>query len=99
LIHGIAHLDNGGVVQVLGYEKNGDIILEVIDNGIGMTREKIDAIFNGEKDSDMGYGIKNVHERIQLYFGDTYGLEIISEVNFGTKIKIKIPKNYLKGEI
>ncbi|WP_070000621.1 sensor histidine kinase [Cellulosilyticum sp. I15G10I2] len=98
LIHGIAHLDEYGYVQILGYEKGEDIILEVIDNGIGMTREKIDAIFKGEQDSEMGYGIKNVHERIQLYFGNVYGLVISSEVNVGTKVKISVPKAYSKGE-
>ena len=80
------------MVSIKVYEKNNDIIFEIIDNGIGMNKKRINEVFQEDIEKKKGYGIKNVHERIKLYFGDQYGLSIDSKIGKGTIVKIKIPK-------
>lgn len=73
---------------------NEDIYIEIRDNGLGMTPEKVAGLFSGEISSGTkgsGIGLKNVHQRIQLYYGSAYGLEIESELDVGTTVRIHLP--------
>ena len=65
------------------------LLLEVEDDGCGMTSEQVETLLSSE--SKAGYGIKNVHERVQLTYGHNYGVTIFSQVGYGTKIIIKLP--------
>lgn len=91
LYHGIAELDGGGRIRIRGAEVDGVIIFEVSDNGVGMTPEKIREIFRESRDQG-GYGLKNVDERIRLYFGEGYGITIESEPGRGTRVRVRLPK-------
>ena len=59
-----------------------------MDNGIGIPEEKISSLTQTQSD---GYGLKNVHERLKLTYGETYGLTIHSIVNESTMITFTIP--------
>ncbi len=63
--------------------------LVVEDNGIGMSEETLAAIRGGTHQG--GIGINNVHNRIRLYYGEAYGLDIDSESGVGTRISLRIP--------
>ncbi|MDU3348825.1 MAG: HAMP domain-containing sensor histidine kinase, partial [Clostridium sp.] len=68
--------------------------IDIIDNGLGMPQEVADKLLtneNGVQKKGSGIGLRNVHERIKLYFGDSYGLEIYSEPDEGTTIRIHMP--------
>ncbi|WP_168120908.1 sensor histidine kinase [Paenibacillus sp. HB172176] len=65
------------------------LCLEVEDDGCGMSSDKVEALLSSQ--SKAGYGIKNVHERIQLAYGQTYGVTIQSQAGLGTKISIMLP--------
>ena len=65
-------------------------MIEVIDNGVGMANSE--TTINEKKYHFSGIGINNVHERIQLLYGEEYGIEVYSEVGEGTSIIIKLPK-------
>ncbi|RED63049.1 sensor histidine kinase [Cohnella lupini] len=65
------------------------LLLEVEDDGCGMSSEQVEALLSSE--SKAGYGIKNVHERVQLAYGQNYGVAIHSQVGLGTKITITLP--------
>lgn len=70
--------------------RNGNfIIIEIIDNGIGMEVTDINKI--KRKKLKGGIGIKNVDERIKLIYGEEFGVKIVSEKDYGTIISIKIP--------
>jgi len=101
LIHGIADLGENGAIEVTGRELDSDIVFTICDNGAGMSDAKIASIFLNDTDTEKGYGIKNVHERIKLFFGEKYGLSITSQEGRGTKVEIRIPKiiNFNGGNI
>ena len=69
------------------------ILFEIRDNGVGMSEETLKSILSGQVKSEKGSGVglRNVHERIQLYFGMEYGVSVESELEEGTVVKITIP--------
>lgn len=81
-----------GEILIEVREKDGDIIMAVADNGIGMSKEQCEAIWKTDTNSKSGIGIKNVNDRIRIYFGEKYGLNIISELDEGTRVEIRMPK-------
>ncbi len=98
LYHGIAELDKPGEIAVTGAEVDGEFVFEVSDNGVGMTVEKIQEVFRDDNGSQGGYGLKNVDERIKLYFGEDYGITIKSEPGKGTRVRVRIPKYHEGNE-
>lgn len=84
-----------GEIKINGYEKNGDIYIDVTDNGLGMPAEMVDQLLSDNakiKRRGSGIGLRNIHQRITLYFGEEYGLSIFSEPDEGTTIQIHLPK-------
>ena len=95
LYHGIKYKRARGCIYVRG-EKNGDVlVLTVSDNGIGMEagelRQLQKEIRRPCRETEKGFGLANVNERIRMYFGAEYGMEIQSEKNRGTIVKLTIP--------
>jgi len=100
LIHGIAGLrDRKGRISITGREYADGILFEVTDNGVGMDETKIQEIFGGLIEENKGYGIKNVDERIKLYFGEQYGVSIYSTKGEGTRVEVRVPKVMAKAEV
>lgn len=70
------------------------IVIEVIDNGIGIEAgklKKLQDFINSDHENWEHNGLRNTHKIIQLLYGDTYGLEIYSQINKQTKVRIIIP--------
>jgi len=94
IYHGVEFMGGDGEILVKTYSKETDLYIDVIDNGLGMLQEVADTLLTNESKRERkssGIGLKNVHERIQLYFGKNYGLEIYSEPDEGTTIRIHMP--------
>ena len=66
--------------------------MTVTDNGVGMTPQQCEEILCRDAGDRTGIGIKNVNDRIRIYFGEEYGLCITSELDEGTEVEIRIPK-------
>ena len=94
IYHGIKNKKGKGHIEIIGEKKQLEIILQVIDDGVGMTTDQIKQLFLSKKsDSNpSGIGINNVNDRIKLYFGAKYGIKCTSSLNKGTKIKINLPQ-------
>ena len=98
LYHGIKNKRGMGSIVITGKRIMDDVILTVIDNGIGMTKERLEEVLEvlserGNNGKDI-YGLYNVNERLHLYFGEEYGVSIQSLHMRGTKVTIKIPARY-----
>lgn len=100
IYHGLKYIRDKGMIRIEGaIDKDGDINIRIIDNGIGIKPEAIKKIFDKkETNVQKNFGLKNIDERIKLYFGPGYGLTIRSVYNEGTTVLIKLPKKGM-GEI
>ena len=91
IYHGINGLVDEGQI-IIRIQSSGDDILAIVeDNGVGMEPEQIKAIFQ-RSDSKSGIGIKNVNDRLKIWFGDAYGITIESEPDVGTRVIVRMPK-------
>lgn len=95
IYHGLEFMDGDGEIHIRAFQREECLMIEVEDNGPGMTAEQKDTLYNGRKkagrNNGSGIGFQNVQERIHLYFGSTYGLQIDSEPDEGTTIRICLP--------
>ena len=92
IYHGLNRMVDEGQIRITIRQEGDDLLLSVEDNGIGMTPEKCREILHKEPGDRTGIGIKNVNDRIKIYFGEKYGLTITSELDEGTRVDIRMPK-------
>ena len=95
IYHGMEFMDGDGEIHVKAYQEKEELWFEISDNGLGMTQEQVANLLSEtphmSSRQGSGIGMKNVNERIKLYFGDYYGLIIHSEPDEGTVIRIHLP--------
>jgi two-component system sensor histidine kinase YesM len=94
LNHGFQAIQTPGTLEVLGYREGEDIIFKVIDNGSGIPEDTLHDIVEYMENGNTKFnsiGLKNVHRRIRLLYGDAYGVTITSQVNVGTMVSVRIP--------
>lgn len=92
IYHGIEPLVDEGEI-IISAKSDGDrILLTVSDNGVGMTAEQIKSVLGKARSDSGGIGVRNVNDRIRIYFGEGYGLSIESEPDEGTRITVRLPK-------
>ncbi len=94
LSHGIEPKMSHGTIIIKAKIEGGLLLFEIVDDGVGMTREKADAILqNGleRRESSGGYGLKNVNDRLKIFYGDGFGISIFSKIGIGTSISVRIP--------
>lgn len=107
IYHGMEFMDGDGEIIICAYLEEDSLYFSVSDNGLGMTKERVDSLLTAVNPvisgRGSGIGVKNVNERIHLYFGEEYGLRIESEPDEGTTIYIRIPaaaySDILKKEV
>ena len=95
IYHGIDRMvDEGEIVVTVKQapDRPEDILITVSDNGVGMTQEQCRAILEKQRSDSGGIGVKNVNDRLRIYFGSEYGLTIHSELDVGTTVTVRIPK-------
>ncbi len=95
IYHGLKYKESKGLLIVKGFMKNGNAVLQVIDNGVGMDEETLAHIYDRHKVNyqSNGVGVYNVQKRLQLYYGSAYGITYESKVGVGTTATITIPGN------
>lgn len=93
IYHGLKYKESKGLLCVRGFMKNGNAVLQVIDDGVGMDQETLDHIYERHKVDyhSNGVGIYNVQKRLQLYYGNEYGIVYESKPGEGTTATITIP--------
>ena len=93
IYHGIKDLGDTGVIRISAAAAGGRLVFKVYDNGVGMSGETIERIFEKSfvAKSGSGVGVKNVHERIRLHYGPEYGISIESEEGVGTTVTLTLP--------
>lgn len=93
IYHGLKYKESKGLLIVKGFMKDGNAVLQVIDDGVGMDEETLAHIYDRHKVNyhSNGVGVYNVQKRLKLYYGDDYGITYESEKGKGTTATITIP--------
>lgn len=101
IFHGLRQISSRGVIQIEAFRKSNKGIIKIMDNGKGMERSQLEKINQGIKDqktfSDsmekggIGIGLVNIHKRIQLYYGEEYGIRVKSWSGIGTVVYVTYP--------
>lgn len=97
IIHGIAQKTGIGNVTVIGYTDDSDLYFEVIDDGVGISKEVMEKLNTHKGDKFNSVGIKNIDDRIKAYYGQEYGVKVFSQNGNGTRVVITVP--YHTGEV
>jgi len=84
--HGLAHKVGGGRITIRAARRAGHAVVEVIDNGVGMPSDRLEAT------SQHGIGLRNVNERLSVIYGANYALKLVSAPDEGTSARIEIPE-------
>lgn len=95
IYHGMAGCEEDGRITVTARRDGSDLVIDVADNGTGMPPEVVERLLDESqpqtRSSGSGIGVRNVHRRIRLTFGEQYGLEVFSEPDEGTTVRIRLP--------
>ena len=95
IYHGMAGCEEDGRITVTARRDGNDLVIDVADNGTGMPPEVVERLLDESqpqtRSSGSGIGVRNVHRRIRLTFGEQYGLEVFSEPDEGTTVRIRLP--------
>ncbi|MGM0125456.1 two-component system, sensor histidine kinase YesM [Enterococcus sp. AZ194] len=94
IAHGLEGIEENGLVTLNIEKRDHKLIIEVTDNGVGISQEHLDYLRTQMTHNDLDVtehiGLRNVNNRIKMFYGETYGLSIRSEVMKGTKVQIII---------
>ena len=94
IYHGMEFMDGDGEIDVKVFKEDDSLYFTITDNGLGMSEDMVETLLSKDfvpSKKGSGIGVKNVNERIKLYFGSEYGLKVESELDEGTKITIHLP--------
>lgn len=96
ILHGVVPSARGGLILIRVYGEGGDLFIEIMDNGPGMSREKMRLLLESGREGSAsrfsGIGVRNVHERICRMYGEPYGITLFSEEGLYTKVVIRLPE-------
>ena len=100
IIHGFDGKESDCNIEISAYQEAGVLIFKIIDNGNGMTLERITTVMtteHGNAKGMFGIGMSNVQKRITLQYGLAYGMEVSSEISEYTQVVLRLPM--MKDEI
>lgn len=100
--HGLEFQSQKGLIIIKAYEKEEEIIIQIIDNGKGMSEREVKHLLNRADTSSLkkpGIGLNNVNERIKMFYGAKYGITVESKLGEGTCVNINVPKVSQPGGI
>ncbi|MBM7623838.1 sensor histidine kinase [Sporohalobacter salinus] len=94
--HGVSPQPNGGKIEIIAQDKSQEVEIVIKDNGVGIDSEKSDMILEEGTGQGTGIGLANVNSRLKKIYGLSYGLQLKTQLQQGTEIKVVIPKQHEK---
>lgn len=95
ILHGILEKESkSGTIVITGWMENEDVVLLISDDGIGISPEILSTILSGNGKSQSGgtnIAVYNTHRRLQILYGNNYGLTYSSKPGEGTEVEIRFP--------
>lgn len=104
IYHGIENIDRKGEIKIHTSLNESILTIEVIDNGVGMTEDELKELnLNIESQENenikKSIGLINVNKRIKLFYGNDYGLKILSKYNEFTSVSLSVPYKDKEGDL
>lgn len=97
--HGLKNTESGGIIDIRIFRQEDGICFTVYDNGEGMKQEVFERLIKGIPENEEKHiGLRNVHQRLILEYGEDAGIHISSKVGRYTWVSFKIPCRYERGE-
>lgn len=90
IYHGLKNKSKKGLLSIKGYFLNEEIIIEIADDGVGISSDKISQIMSSGETDGPSYGLSNIQNRLRLKYGNKGRIEIESEVGVMTKVLVHI---------
>lgn len=98
IYHGIKEMKGRGTIAISARREDACVVIRVADNGVGIPADKMENLLSGSKNGKRySYGLYNIQQRLQIYFGKEYGLTIESAEGKGTSATIRIPVGFERG--
>lgn len=93
IYHGLKRKTEKGMLRISGRRLENEVRIEIFDNGAGMEQSRIKAILkeSGVPGEAVSFGIRSVHDRIRILYGERYGIDMESEAGSFTKVTIRLP--------
>ena len=94
ILHGILEKpERSGTIVLTGWQEEGDVVLLLSDDGVGMSEERQSQLLTGTLKSGKGaqIAVYNTHRRLQVAYGEQYGLTFRSAPGRGTEVTVRIP--------
>lgn len=102
ILHGLEEVEEDGWIIIHIEEQNQNLYIKIFDNGCGMTKEELESMketmYHHQKDSSRSIGLSNIFQRIQLCYGQEYGLQVRSKKQAGTLFIMIIPAQKYRRE-
>lgn len=92
IVHGFSHNMEHARLEVIGTLEHEEAVIRIVDNGVGISEERISYILSMESDR---VGLSNINQRLKLLYGEQYGLQIESKKGSGTTVAMYFPKESL----
>ncbi|CAI6086974.1 sensor histidine kinase [Cohnella sp. JJ-181] len=103
VIHGLEGQEAGGTVSVQAFADRDRLQLKVMDDGVGMTEDKLKRVRReldaAEEEGGFRIGLRNVHQRIRMSYGPEWGVKIESEPGVGTIVTLELPVEEEKMDV
>lgn len=94
-VHGLEQKEGNGTIDIIVSRQNGNVLVTVCDDGLGMDSAKLDELRSKINESanitGKSIGLSNVNQRIKLYYGEAYGIRVNSSYGEGTTVWILFP--------
>ncbi len=91
IYHGIEKKGNQGTIAISVFREGNDVVYIIQDDGAGADEEELNRLLKKVEKNNRGFGIKNVNDRIKLYFGNDYGIKFSSSYENGTTVTVRQP--------
>lgn len=99
IYHGIKEMRGKGIIRIKGWKEKNKVFIQVSDNGLGIPEEKLEELFSKDyREKGSAFGLFNIQQRLQIYFGKEYGLTVESKLSQGTKATVCIPVDFKRKE-
>ena len=93
IYHGLKNVRRKGKIWILGEHRGDTVCLAVVDNGSGFDEKQLRSVLDDSEgeESNRGFGMSSVDQRIKLFFGEEFGLQFKSRPGHYAKIEITVP--------